>query len=417
MTTTEESTIESVESFRERAVAWVSENLQRVTPAEAAQLHDYEDEQAVATNRALMAKLFDAGFSGICFPREYGGQGLTVEHLRAFTDASLGYGLPFMFHLPTMTILAPTLLDFATEEQKRRHIPAILRGDELWVQFLSEPSGGSDLAAVLTRASRDGDVYVLNGSKIWSSSAYRSDYALCVCRTNWDVPKHRGISVLIVKVDQPGIQIEQIRQVDGTREFCQEFFDDVPIPVENVIGDENDGWTIATKLLQHEKLAVGGGSPYGLVVGGSGGEGADSDRVARIASAVGRSADPSARAAVGESAVLRIVQRAVVERVAGAIASGAMPPSAASILKLFNATTGVRRAELAAIAAGPALVAGDRAAGAVGVQFLARQGAALAGGSNEIQRNIISERVLGMPREAAADRDVPFKDVPRGAQR
>ena len=125
---------------------------------------------------------------------EYGGQGLPRAYQLAFTEESAPYEMPVVFNVPTLSILAPTLLDFGTEEQKRRHIPAILSGDELWVQFLSEPTGGSDLAGLVTRATRDGDVFILNGSKIWSSGAFRADYALCLARTNWHVPKHRGLT-------------------------------------------------------------------------------------------------------------------------------------------------------------------------------------------------------------------------------
>src|SRR5258707_15784438 len=130
----------------------------------------------------------------------------------------------------TWRIITQPILVLGTEAKKERSFPAVLSGEELWVQFLSEPTGGSDLAGALTRATRDGDVYLLSGSKIWSSYAWKSDYAGCVCRTDRDAPKHRGLSVLIVKVHPPGIQIGQIRHVDGTEEFCQEFFDDVPIP-------------------------------------------------------------------------------------------------------------------------------------------------------------------------------------------
>jgi alkylation response protein AidB-like acyl-CoA dehydrogenase len=222
--------VETVEDFRLRAREWLAANLRQVTTAEARELYNYDNEDSVRHNRDLMARLHGAGLMGICYPVEYGGQGLTPDHLRAFADEARGYEMPMMFHLPTMTILAPTLLDFGTEEQKRRYLPAVLRGEELWVQFLSEPSGGSDLAASLTRATLDGDSYVLSGSKIWSSSAYRSDYAMVVARTDWDAPKHRGLSVFIMKVDQPGVTVERIRQVNGSREFCQEFFDDVLIP-------------------------------------------------------------------------------------------------------------------------------------------------------------------------------------------
>ena len=212
--------------------------------------------------RQSSGQLWDGGFAGLCYPVEYGGKGLPPSFQLAFNEESRGYELPWLFNTPTLTIITPTLLEFGTEEQKQRYIPAVLRGDELWVQFLSEPSGGSDLAGALTRATRDGDVFILNGSKIWSTYAWKSDYALCVCRTNWDVPKHSGLSVLIVKVHQPGIQIDQIKHVDGTDEFCQEFFDDVPIPADHVLGAVDDGWTVASRLMFHERSAMGGASPY-----------------------------------------------------------------------------------------------------------------------------------------------------------
>src|SRR5205085_11056782 len=179
-----------------------------------------------------------------------------------FTEETANYDMPVLFNVPTFGILAATLVDFGTHDQKLQHIPAILRGEALWVQCLSEPSGGSDLAGCLTRADRDGDVFILNGSKIWSSGAHEADYAMCLARTNWDVPKHRGLSMFILKIHQPGVTVEQIRQVDGSMEFCQEFFDDVAIPVADVVGDIDDGWTVATRLLTHERSAVGGGSIY-----------------------------------------------------------------------------------------------------------------------------------------------------------
>lgn len=411
MTSTEApEELESVESFRARAEAWVRDNL---VPETSHRRIDLEDDAVLAEQRSLMRRLYEARFSGICWPRQYGGLGLTLEHLRAFTEVSRGYRLPMAFHLPTMTILGATLLDFGTEEQKRRYIPAILSGEEFWVQFLSEPTGGSDLAGLLTRATSDGDVYVLSGAKIWSSNAYRCDFALCACRTDWDVPKHAGISVLIVEVHQPGITVEQIRQVNGTSEFCQEFFDDVQIPKANLLGKENDGWAVISRLLQHEKLAVGGGHSLGLVLGGSGPSlGVGGDPVLQLARGLGRQHDPVARQIVGESLSLTYAQRALIDQITEAINTGVLPPPASAILKLFNATTEIHRRELAARLAGPAMVAGEHVL--TGVDFLARQGDGLAGGSNEIQRNIISERVLGMPREPAADRGVPFKDVPRG---
>src|ERR1700730_14670624 len=250
---------ESVEAFRARARAWIADNLEPLDGADPFMGHATSDADQVVPAKAIQRRLWDGGFAGICYPKAYGGGGLTPEHQRAFNEETRGYEIPTLFNTPTLTIIAPTILDFGTEEQKQRYIPAVLRGEELWVQFLSEPSGGSDLAGALTRATRDGDVYVLNGSKIWSTFAWKSDYAVCVCRTDWDLPKHRGLSVLIVKIHQPGIQIDQIRHVDGTEEFCQEFFDDVPIPADQILGRVNDGWTVASRLLVQEGAAGGVG--------------------------------------------------------------------------------------------------------------------------------------------------------------
>jgi alkylation response protein AidB-like acyl-CoA dehydrogenase len=378
--------------------------------------NDRSDERR-ERERELQALLWQGGFAGICFPAEYGGLGLSLEHQRAFTEESAPYDMPFSLNVPTLGILAATLVEFGTHEQKLRHLPAILRGEELWVQFLSEPSGGSDLAGCLTRADRDGDVFVLNGSKIWSSAAYASDYAMCLARTNWDVPKHRGLTMFIMKIHQPGVTVEQIRQVDGTLEFCQEFFDDVQIPATDVVGEVDDGWTVASRLLIHERMAVGGGSPYtsGASIGHDG-SGTDTTLV-DAARAVGADRDPHVRQLVAEAHVRQMVAGQLVKRVTQGMSSGTMPAPAGSIIKLFGATNVMRRSEIGLEIAGAGIVAWPSGAPGVAAELgrasLSRQGVSLGGGSNEIQRNIISERLLGMPREAAADREIPYRDVRR----
>jgi len=403
---------ETVDEFRRRARTWLAATMPRLDdrvapPSRAAR---------VAHDRRLQRLLWDGGFAGICFPAEYGGLGLSAAHQHAFTEESLPYDMPFMFNVPTLGILAATLIDFGTDEQKARHLPAILRGEELWVQFLSEPTGGSDLAGSLTRADRDGDVWILNGSKIWSSAADTSDYAMCLARTNWDVPKHRGLTMFIVKIHQPGIRIDRIRQVDGSMDFCQEFFDDVEISADDVVGDVDDGWTVASRLLLHERSAVGGGSPYtsGRTIGGAT-RGRDPLMV-RLARRAGRVDDPVARQLVAEAHVDQLVANSLVRRITTGTASGGLAPAAGAIMKLFGAVMGVRRSEIMFELAGSDAVdwaADDTDGSDLADTFLSRQGYCLGGGSNEIQRNIISERVLGMPREWAADREVPFRDVRR----
>ena len=411
--------LEPVEDFRERARAWLADHM----PPSVDGYFDRSDARREVEDR-LQRLLWDGGFAGICFPVDHGGLGLTPAHQAAFDREVAPYDMPYSLNVPTLGILAATLVDFGTHEQKARHLPAILRGEERWVQFLSEPSGGSDLAGVRTRADRDGDVFILNGSKIWSSGAYSAQFSMCLARTNWDVPKHRGLTMFLLPIRHPGVTVEQIRQVDGSMEFCQEFFDDVEIPVENVIGEVDDGWTVATRLLVHERLAVGGGSPYtsGRSVGHGGGGGDDDDLVELIRSR-GLTNDAQARRLLAEAHARRLVARHLVERVTGALRSGAMPAPAGSLMKLFTATTQARRVEIALTLSGPGAVAwpadatgAAEIAAETGRYSLVRQGIALGGGSNEIQRNIISERVLGLPREAAADRDVPYKDVRHGSR-
>jgi alkylation response protein AidB-like acyl-CoA dehydrogenase len=408
--------VEPVEDFRARARAWLAGNMPVLDDGAAGRADDARRE----VERRLQRRLWDGGFAGICFPSAYGGLGLTVEHQRAFTEESLPYDMPLSLNVPTFGILAATLVDFGTHEQKLRHLPAMLRGEELWVQFLSEPSGGSDLAGCLTRADRDGDVFILNGSKIWSSSAHASDYAMCLARTNWDVPKHRGLTMFIMKIHQPGVRVEPIRQVDRSAEFCQEFFDDVPIPATDVVGDVDDGWTVATRLLVHERNAVGGGSPYtsGRTVGQRP-QGHDAT-LTDIVRANGLADNHHARQLVAEAHVGQLVGSQLVERVTRGIAAGRMAPSAGSLLKLFGATELMRRTEIGLELAGRAAAAWPAGTGTAGRRLgeatLGRQGLSLGGGSNEIQRNIISERLLGMPREHAADRGVPYREVRRAGK-
>jgi alkylation response protein AidB-like acyl-CoA dehydrogenase len=403
---------EGLAEFRKRVAAWLSTALEPLGEADPFMGHALDDGDQVVRAKAIQRKLWDAGFAGICFPSAYGGRGLPYEYQRAFNDEAASFELPMLFNTPTLSIIAPTILDFGTEEQKQRFIPAILRGEELWVQFLSEPSGGSDLATALTQAVRDGDVYILNGSKIWSTYAWKSDYALCVCRTDWDVPKHRGLSVLIVKVHQPGIQIDQIKHVDGTEEFCQEFFDDVAIPIENILGEENDGWTVASRLLSHERSTMGGSSPYEVGV-------RTSDRragqfgVTGIAQLTARLDDPRVRQLLGEARALTRVHQALANRIAISIQSGRLPAPAGSISRLSGGLLSMRVSSIMLEISGDRSVAWEKGdpVGEVGVNFLGRQGACLGGGSLEMARNLISERVLGMPREASDDRDRPFREV------
>src|SRR5207237_9349654 len=244
------SNIEDLEAFEQRARVFIREHLRPVGPQALSLRHVRNDEEelaAVARDREIQRMLFDAGLAGICIPREYGGQGLTPTHQQVLNDELAGYEFSAHIQVPTFTPCVAVLLEFGTEEQKLRHIPAILRGEEIWMQFLSGPSGGSDVAGALTTAVRDGDEWILNGSKVWTTGAWWSDWALCLARTNWDLPKHRGLTVFMLPIHQPGIEVHRIEMLNGNKEFCQEFLSDVRVPDSDRIGELDDGWTVRTR--------------------------------------------------------------------------------------------------------------------------------------------------------------------------
>ena len=410
--------IESVESFRLRARTWIAASLtpEAEAPGYGASVAG-RDETAWQRARELQARLYAGGFAGICFPKEYGGLGLTPAHQRAFSEEVEGYEMPVLLSIPTLSICCATILDVASEEVKREHLAAAIRGEEVLVQFLSEPGSGSDLASVTTRADRHGDSFILTGTKIWSSAAYAADYALCLARTDWDVPKHAGLTMFLVQVRQPGIEVRQIRQVDGSSEFCQEFLDGVEVPAAHVVGEVNGGWAVASRQLFHERGSMGGASPYISGPHPSRDRMTSARELIGLARDAGRAGDPAARELIAEYHGLDRIESWLADRVGAAVRAGQLPPAASSVGRLFSGEAVTRRAEIALELAGPLAVMSDPAAPGeppVGVRFLARQGGSLGGGSTEIARNIISERLLGMPREYAADKGVPFSQVKRG---
>ena len=413
--------MEDLETFRQRARAFVRANLQpfAVHASVGALRNDRSDDEelaAVARDREVQRMLFEAGLAGICLPRAYGGQGLTPAHQRVLNEELVGYEFPTRLQAPTLSPCAAVLLDFGTEEQKLRHIPAILKGEEIWMQFLSEPSGGSDVAGALTSAVRDGDEWVLNGSKIWTTGAWWSDWGLCLARTNWDVPKHRGLTVFMLPIRQHGLDIHRIEMLNGSMEFCQEFLTDVRVPDSDRIGDVDDGWTVGTRWMFHERMLTN--SPLVTVPVGYTNGGVGSSLMGNVARDAGRFSDAHVRDLVGQARVLDIVDRELKRRIGEGIASGNLADQSAAIGRLFNGVSSARIRTIAFEIAGTAGAAWTDDDGELAFSandYLMRQVSCIGGGTTEMARNVISERVLGMPRERSADRDVPFRDVPRGA--
>lgn len=401
---------ETVEEFAARAAAWLAQNMPRIDPANPPDVDRGADEPWLRA-RELQKMLYAGGFAGICFPREYGGLGLPIGYQKAFDEVSRDYELPIILNTPTFTICAATILDTGSEEQKRSRISAAIRGDEVLVQLLSEPSGGSDLAGVITRADHRDGKWIINGAKTWSTSAFAADYGLMLARTNWDVPKHEGLTMFLVPINSPGITMRRIRQVDGSDEFCEEFFDDLVLDEDAVVGEVNDGWAVASRQMHHERRAVGGGSEFSS---GIGSEGAG-DRVVDYPALLAQVGDTERhREMAGRALVRRAVQEQLIEHIYHGTLDGSLPAAAGSIIRVAHAETIQFEMDTALALAGSAGVVdvGDDLFG-IGERYLTRQQSSLGGGSCEIARNVIGERVLGFPRELAADRGVPFNQVKR----
>ena len=405
-------TAESVDEFAARASAWLAGNMPRIDlddPPEADRGEDAPWQRA----RELQKKLYDGGVAGICFPLEYGGLGLPIAYQKAFDNEARGYEMPMILNTPTFTICAATILDTGSEDQKRQHISAALRGDEVLVQLLSEPSGGSDLAGVITRADRVGDKWVINGAKTWSTSAFAADYGLMLARTNWDVPKHEGLTMFMVPINSPGITLRRIKQVNGSVEFCEEFFDNLELGDDAVVGEVNEGWHVASRQLYHERRAVGGGSEFASGIGAEGKTDMPIDYV-ELLEKTGQADNERARELAGRALVHRAVREQLIDHVYHGVLDGSLPPAAGSIIRVMHAEIHHLEFDTVLALAGSSGVVdvGDDLL-RYGERYLSRQSAALGGGTTEIARNIIGERVLGFPREHAADRGVPFNQVKR----
>lgn len=410
--TTEHGRIESLDDFRERARSFVRTNLPP-RRSSAAQM-------PMSEARALQAVIFDSGFAGIALPSTYGGAGLTLAHQKVWAEEVEDRLVPVPLFV-SVGMLGPTLVDHGSETLKSRHVPRILRGDEVWIQLLSEPSGGSDMAAALTRASRDGGLWTINGSKVWSTGADQADYGMCLARTDWDAPKHKGLSMFALPLRDPRVTIEPIVGAEGGRaHFFQEFLDDVALPLDHLIGGENEGWSVAHTLLFHERNATAGvGHGYGLggsqeEIGPTDGNGVED--LVRYAQSRRDTGNPAARRLVAEAFAAERARQHGNDRIAVGMSTGAFKGDWGSLLKLGLALDTLRRAEIGlelAAADGVIWSRGEPEPGEAGRAWLTARSISIAGGTNEMQRNIVSERLLGLPREPAADRDQPFSEVLR----
>jgi alkylation response protein AidB-like acyl-CoA dehydrogenase len=399
---------DSVDGFRLRARDWLKENA-RVRDPDDAGSRRYDLTQA----KAFQAALFDAGFAGIAWPKAYGGQGLGNAELLAFNEEARPYDLPSGAFMIGLGMCGPTVLDLGTDDLKDRYLRPLLRGDEVWCQLFSEPGAGSDVAGLQTRAVRDGDTWVVNGQKVWTSGAQYSDYGILIARTDPDVPKHRGITMFVVDMHAPGVTVRPLRVMTGETPFNEVFFEDVRIPADHVVGQVNDGWQAAVVTLRHERISIGTSvrpkqNPLGF------------SALADMAKERGEAGDPLLRQDLVDLYVQERLLDLYGARMRQQAQAGIEPGARGSVAKLAGALLATGAAKVAARVAGPDAVAydpADRDAAKLLTSMNGTPSSAIAGGTNEIQRNIIGERVLGLPKEPRLDTTLPFRDLKVGTQR
>jgi alkylation response protein AidB-like acyl-CoA dehydrogenase len=409
-----------LDEFRAYVRSWAKANLEERSeaPLSLGGTSDDELRARVAAHRAIQAQLFAAGLAGIRYPAEYGGQGLSAAHQAAFIEETGQYQMPTQLSV-TLGILGPTVLDYGTEEQKRRYIPGMLSGQGIWVQLLSEPGGGSDMAGARTRAVRDGETYMVNGSKIWTTGAHVADYGLLLARTNPGATKHRGLSMIVTPLDTPGVTIAPIQLATGSSDFCQEFFDDVRLPAANLLGPENEGWSVASRLLYHERQVVGGIGLSDTRTHATPQAGESYEVIAQARQS-GMLGDAATRQMIGEWLTLELLYPLAAQRISAQLQLGLLPPPGAALLKLLGGEIPYRQADLSMRVAGLSAGVwsapeggpdGPRQPDPAGLAWLVARTSTIAGGTTEMQLNQISERVLGLPREATPDKDVPFAQI------
>ncbi len=398
-------------AFRTEARAWLEANAPAKGSPDDFSIGVLEGtmDQAEFLQRAKkwQAFLVDEGWAGITWPTEFGGRGGTSLHQMIWSQEAANFGVAVNTFAVGIGMAGPTILRHGSPEQKERFLRPMLRGEEVWCQLFSEPDAGSDLANIVTRAVRDGDEWVVSGQKVWTSGADESDWGILLARTDPDVPKHKGITYFLVDMRSPGFDIRPLKQMTGSEHFSEVFIDEVRIPHENVLGDVNGGWACALTTLNNER---------GLIAGAN--RSSDSVALIELARARGRTDDPLLRQDLVDCWIRQQIQRYHGFRLQTALSKGVPPGAETSVMKLFAAEYLRRLGNTALAMLGPeGALLDDRAAAGVDWQqrFLFAPAIRIAGGSNEVQRNIMAERVLGLPGEIRADRDVAFRDIGKPA--
>ena len=393
----------------ERAFVWGEGSDKVALFDEKSRERELED---LATAQAWRAARFDAGLGWITGPAAYGGRELTHAHDRLYARLENQYVVPNQsFFTIGLGMVAPTIKDHATPTARDRYLRAMYRGDVVGCQLFSEPGAGSDLASLQTRAERDGDEWIINGQKVWTSGAHYADLGEIICRTDPTMPKHRGLTGFIVDMRAPGVEVRPLRQMTGGANFNEVFFTDVRVRDDHRLGDVNNGWNVALTTLMNERAAIGAG-------GGTGGPGGLLTRAIEMVRHFGLDTDPLVRQELAALVTHMRVASYTNQRAMDRMKSGQLPGPEMSIAKLAGTMNTRRLADFVAHVLGVKLTAdqGEWGTYSWNQVVLGVPGGRIAGGSDEVMRNIVGERVLGLPKDVGIDSTSPFKDLKVGTQ-
>jgi alkylation response protein AidB-like acyl-CoA dehydrogenase len=394
--------------YRAKVRAWLQDN----APKRAGPDAGLDDGVSMDASRAWQRKKAEAGYACITWPKEWGGGGGASWQSVIFGQEEAKVSTPPNPFAIGLGMCVPTVMKVGNEADKERFVRPAVLGEEIWCQLFSEPSGGSDAAAARTRAIRDGDDWVINGQKVWTSGAHFSDFGLLLARTDPDVPKHKGLTMFWIDMHAPGVEVRPIHQMSGASNFNEVYFTDLRIKDSQRVGEVGAGWSVALVTLMNERLSVGGG-----------GGGSSHGRVMKLAGDIQTLAGPAAKdAGLREKIAEWFVQaeglKYTTYRTMTALSRGQTPGPESSIAKVVSATLMQDMANAAMELEDQFGILSDPAqaplAGAFQTALMNAPGLRIAGGTDEILRNIIAERVLGLPQDVRLDKDVAFKDIPTG---
>ncbi len=382
------------EAYRMEVRKWLEAN----QPTPLTEQEEADEEFVWQRLKEWHKRLYKAGWMGLTWPKEYGGRGATFIEQVIFQQELGRLGLPFGANVLGVIMTGPALMQWGTEQQKQRYLQPILAGEEMWCEGMSEPGAGSDLAALQTRAVLEGDTFTVNGQKVWTTIAHRADFCQLFVRTDPEVPKHKGLSCLLVDMKSPGITVKPLKQITGDSEFNEIFFEDVPVPKENLLGPINMGWQVLVSTLMHERFGLG------ETLGGSETLLADIVELAKTCNVNGTPAyeDPAIRQQIARFACEVAAKKYNGLRSLTRRLKGQMPGAEASISKLVSTELSQRMVKYATRLLGQYALLERRSQFAPDGDWvrriLASESITIGGGTSPVQRNMIGERILGLPK-------------------